>query len=404
MLKKIIKSYDYTLIVPIFLLCLLGLIMVYSSSMVIASSPKFGDPAFFYERQKISLIVGTLAFIVAMIFPYKIYASSKVLLAIVFGSIGMLLLVFGFGHSANNAQSWLNLGARGIQPSEFTKLSVIIYLAAVYSKKQSYINRFKEAVLPPILFTMTICIFVAIQPDFGTAFIIGLIAIFIILCSGMNMKTIMKLVLLVLITAAILLPVIMIKSDEIFSDERMGRFAGFLDPFGEEEDHGHQLVNSYISLGAGGLTGLGLGKSIQKTGYLPEAHTDFIMAIIAEELGLIGVIFVLICLTFIVLRGFQIARKCSDPFGSLLAIGISSMVAIQTFINLGGLTGLIPITGVTLPFISYGGSSLLVLLLSMGILLNVSMFTNYHANYSNKEQKPQKQNIHQFTRKHASFK
>src|SRR5690606_40879104 len=137
-------------------------------------------------------------------------------------------------------------------------------------------------------------------------------------------------------------------------------------------------VNSYIALGAGGWTGLGLGQSIQKFNYLPEAHTDFIMAVIAEELGLFGVMFVLLLLAYIVFRGFQIARKCNDPFGSLLAIGISSMIAIQTFINLGGLTGLIPITGVTLPFISYGVSSLLYFLVPLRCLLNISMFINYY--------------------------
>lgn len=164
------------------------------------------------------------------------------------------------------------------------------------------------------------------------------------------------------------------------------------------------MVNSYIALGAGGWKGLGLGQSIQKFNYLPEAHTDFIMAVIAEELGLFGVLFVLLLLTYIVLRGFQIARKCTDPFGSLLAVGISSMVAIQTFINLGGLTGLIPITGVTLPFISYGGSSLLLLMASMGILINVSMFTNYHSMYSTKEKKPQNQPARTYQKNYVSYR
>src|SRR5690606_23087246 len=163
-------------------------------------------------------------------------------------------------------------------------------------------------------------------------------------------------------------------------------------------------VNSYIALGAGGWTGLGLGQSIQKFNYLPEAHTDFIMAVIAEELGLFGVMFVLLLLSYIIFRGFQIARKCPDSFGSLLAIGISSMIAIQTFINLGGLTGIIPITGVTLPFISYGGSSLLLLLLSMGVLLNVSMFTNYHATYRNKQPKTPNKQINQFKKYQTSYK
>ncbi|MFS0823752.1 FtsW/RodA/SpoVE family cell cycle protein [Bacillus sp. 1P02SD] len=404
MLKKILKSYDYTLVVAMFLLCSFGLVMVYSASMVIASAPKFGEnPSFFFDRQKVALLAGTAAFFVTMILPYKIYASKKILLTIVLSSVAMLLLVFVVGHTANNAQSWIMVGARGIQPSEFTKLSVIIYLAAVYSKKQAYINQFGIAVMPPIIFTLALCMTVAIQPDFGTAFIIGLIALTIILCSGMGIRSLGKLILLGFVTAVLLSPLLYILSGGILSEGRMGRFLGFMNPF-EDEKNGYQLVNSYIALGAGGWKGLGLGQSIQKFNYLPEAHTDFIMAIIAEELGLFGVLFVLLLLAYIVLRGFQIARKCTDPFGSLLAIGISSMIAIQTFINLGGLTGLIPITGVTLPFISYGGSSLLLLMASMGILINISMFTNYQSMYLTKEKQPQSQPARSFQKNYVSYR
>ena len=152
------------------------------------------------------------------------------------------------------------------------------------------------------------------------------------------------------------------KSDKIFTDGRMERINGYLDPFGTAQDEGFQLVNSYLAIGSGGIKGLGLGQSVQKLGYLPEAHTDFIMAIIAEELGVFGVAFVLVGLGYLVLRGIYIGIRCRDPFGSMLAIGISGMIGIQSFINLGGMSGLIPITGVTLPFISYGGSSILSLI------------------------------------------
>jgi cell division protein FtsW len=389
MLKKIIKSYDYSLLIAILMLCLFGLVMVYSSSMVFAAShPKINNPEFFYNRQKISMIIGFLGLIAAMIFPYKAYASSKLLSLIVFGSIGMLFMVAVFGSTANNAQSWLMLGTRGIQPSEFTKLSVIIYLASVYAKRQSYIDNLNKAILPPMLFTAGICFFVVIQPDIGTAFIISLIAGTIILCSGMGIRNILKLLFFGLTLIALMTPIIFIKRETIFTTERISRFQGFMDPFLHQGDAGYQLINSYVAMGSGGLTGLGLGQSIQKFGYLPEAHTDFIMAVIAEELGLFGVLFVILLLAFIIFKGLLIARKCTDPFGSLLAIGISSMLAIQTFINLGGLTGLIPITGVTLPFISYGGSSLILLLLCMGVLLNVSMFVTYEANYKKETASP----------------
>lgn len=379
MMKKIIKSYDYSLILAVILLCSFGLVMVYSSSMITAVARYGFEPDHFFQRQKMALIGGGLAFIVMMIFPYRAFLNSKILKFIVFGSIGLLVSLFFIGHVAGNAQSWIKLGGFSLQPGEFVKLSVIIYLAAVYDKKQSYIDEFGRGVLPPLIFTGLICFFVVIQPDFGTAFIIGMIAICMIVCSGMAIKSMLKLISLLGLFGLLMLPYIVLKG--FFSDEQMSRFTGVLDPFGTEGGAGYQLVNSLYAIGSGGLTGLGLGQSVQKYGYLPESHTDFIMSIIAEELGIFGVLFVLILLAFIVIKGFYIARKCQDPFGTLLAVGISSMIAIQSMINLGGLTGLLPITGVPLPFISYGGSSILLLLISMGLLINVSMFTTYRDTY-----------------------
>lgn len=168
-----------------------------------------------------------------------------------------------------------------------------------------------------------------------------------------------------------------------FTANRIGRFTGASDPFANAQGTGYQLVNSYLAIGTGGLKGLGLGESVQKYGYLPEPHTDFIMAIIAEELGFFGVMLVLGLLGFLIFRILMLAKKSQDPFASMICIGVASMIGIQTGINLGGLTGLIPITGVTLPFISYGGSSLLTLMVSMGIIVNISFFVNYQ----NKKQK-----------------
>lgn len=379
MVKKIIKSYDYTLILAVILLCSFGLVMVYSSSMITAVARYGFEPDHFFQRQKLALIAGSFAFLGMMIFPYRAFLNSKVLKFIYFGSIGLLVSLFFFGHVAGNAQSWIKIGGFSLQPGEFVKLSVIIYLAAVYDKKQSYIDEFSRGVLPPIIFTVLICIFVVIQPDFGTAFIIAMIAVCMIACSGMAIKSMIKLLSLSLLFGLLSSPIIILKG--IFSEEQLSRFVGVSDPFGNEAGAGYQLVNSFYAIGSGGLSGLGLGQSVQKYGYLPESHTDFIMSVIAEELGIFGVLFVLILLSFIVLKGFAIARKCEDPFGTLLAVGISSMIAIQSMINLGGLTGLLPITGVPLPFISYGGSSILLLLISMGLLVNVSMFTNFRETY-----------------------
>jgi len=178
-----------------------------------------------------------------------------------------------------------------------------------------------------------------------------------------------------------LVPVSLILKDEVFSERRLERLTSYSNPFDDEQKSGYQLANAYYAIGSGGLTGLGLGQSNQKLGYLPEAHTDFIIAVISEELGIFGVGFVLLSLAFIVLKGIHIGLKCKDPFGSLLAIGIASMIGIQSFVNLGGASGVIPLTGVPLPFVSYGGSSLLQLAIAMGILVNVSMFVKYEEKY-----------------------
>ncbi|MED4966748.1 FtsW/RodA/SpoVE family cell cycle protein [Heyndrickxia coagulans] len=389
MLKKILKSFDYSVIVVYLLLCLFGLVMIYSSSMVIAVQRYGMDSAYFYNKQKINLALALLAFTVTAFLPYKLYASKKFLALLMCGSMFGLLALFIFGHTSNNAQSWFRLGSSSLQPSEFVKVAIIIYLSAVYAKKQAYIDIFNKGVVPPLIFLIVVCFLVAIQPDIGTATIIFGIGCTIIIASGMRLKTMLKLAGLGLAFAVLLSPFLFLEKDKIFTPVKIARFTGYLNPFQNEGGEGLQLVNSYIAIGSGGLKGQGLGESIQKLGYLPEPHTDFIMAIIAEELGAFGVLFVIGGLCYLVLRGIYIGIHSKDQFGSLLAIGISGMIAIQTFINLGGVCGLIPITGVTLPFISYGGSSLLILSLSLGILVNVGMFTKYEEKYKHKQEKPQ---------------
>jgi cell division protein FtsW len=387
MVKKILKSYDYTLIITIVLLSLFGLVMIYSASMVSAIQRYGVDSDHFFQKQKIFLIVSAFVFIIVALFPYKAFLSNKLLVPMVFFSLFGLGAIFIIGHVAGNAQSWIKIGSFSIQPAEFVKLCVIIYLSAVYAKKQSYINEFNRGVAPPLLYLLLVFLLIALQPDYGTAGIIILISITIIFCSGMNLKNIFKLIAIGLLLAT---PIVIAMQDEIFSEERMSRISSLNNPFEVEKDAGYHLVNSYLAIGSGGVNGLGLGKSIQKLGYLPESHTDFIMAVIAEELGLWGVGFVLLGLAYIVLRGILIGIKCKDPFGSLLAIGISSMIGIQSGINLAGISGLMPITGVPLPFISYGGSSFLQLSIAMGILVNVSMFVNYESKYKNSENKVEK--------------
>lgn len=383
MFKKILKSYDYSLIIAIILLSVFGLIMVYSASMASAVQRYGVASNYFYQKQKFFLMGAAVVFVISAFMPYKAMKSNKILGPMVILSLFGLSALFIFGQVRGNAQSWFDIGPISIQPSEFVKLCVIIYLAAVYAKKQAYINEFNKGVVPPLAYLVLVSGLIAIQPDFGTAGIIVLISATIILSSGMNLKNFAKLILIGII---ILLPFVFALKGEIFSTKRLDRLAVLKDPFAFEQTSGYHLANSYIAIGSGGVNGLGLGHGIEKLGYLPESHTDFIMAVIAEELGIWGVGFVIIILGYIVLRGIYIALQCKDAFGSLLAIGISGMIGIQSFINLAGVSGLIPLTGVPLPFVSYGGSSLIQLAIAAGILVNISMFVNYEKKYKSKQE------------------
>ncbi|WP_226034592.1 putative lipid II flippase FtsW [Aquibacillus saliphilus] len=357
------KSFDFTLLITPILLVSFGIVMIYSASMVIAvMDDKPGN--YYLIRQLIWFSLGLVGFIGCCVIPYRHY--QKLMKLIVFVLIVLLIAVLAFGTEAYGAKSWILIGSSSIQPAEFVKLGLIIYLASIYSKKQNYIADFNKGVLPPLILTGVLLGLILLQPDIGTAAIIFLIACSVIFSSGIKFRHLSILVVIgfVLIGGA---------ATQMVNKERISRFTGAYQPFEYPDDGGYQLIQSYLAIGTGGITGDGLGSGIQKLGYLTQPHNDFIMAVIAEELGFIGVMIVIGMLAIIVLRGIYIARICEDSFGSLLAIGISSMVGIQTFVNLGAISGLLPITGVPLPFISYGGSSLLVLMISMGILNNIAL-------------------------------
>lgn len=364
MIQKL-RNYDFTLIIVPILLAGFGIVMVYSASMVIAVVEGH-ESTYYLIRQTQWFVLGLIGFTFCSIFPYKYY--QKLMKIIILGIILLLAGLFFFGDTANNATSWYRFGPLSLQPAEFAKLGLIMYLASIYSKKQAYINEFSKGVLPPLILTGIILGLIVMQPDIGTAFIIFIIACSVIFSSGIRLKHLLILGGIGLLVLAVAIP-------NMVTDVRIARFTGAYQPFQTPDTGGYHLIQSYLAIGGGGLTGEGLGNSVQKLGYLMEAHTDFIMAIVAEELGFVGVIIVIGMLATIVLRGIFISRKCTDSFGSLLAIGISTMVGIQAFINLGAISGVLPITGVTLPFVSYGGSSLLILMISMGILNNVAMTT-----------------------------
>ncbi len=357
-----LRNFDFILIVTPILLATFGILMIYSASMVTAVVAGFESTHYMY-RQLVSFALGLIGFVFFSFFPYRHY--QKLIKPIVLGSILLLAGVLLFGTSSNNATRAISVMGFSLQPAEFVKLVIILYLASVYSKKQSYINDFSKGVLPPLFLTCIILALIFFQPDIGTSAIVFLIAATIFLCSGIRMKH-------VLVLLGVGLTLLLVAIPSMITEVRIGRFIGAYQPFSQPDGSGQHLIQSYLAIGGGGFTGEGLGQSVQKLGYLWGAHTDFIMAIIAEELGFIGVFLVIGLLSTIVVRGLYIARKCEDSFGSLLAIGIAAMVGIQATINLGAISGLLPITGVPLPFLSYGGSSLLALMISMGILNNVA--------------------------------
>ena len=376
-IRKYIKNFDYPLFFTYIALALFGLVMIYSASMAWAVNRYGYEADYFYANQKLNLILALPAFLIASIFPYKHFNKKWMMLTVLAVMFAGLMLVHFIGYEGGGAQSWINLGFASIQPSEMAKVGIIFYLAGVFSNKyrNGTINKLNESIIPPVTILALVLFSVFREPDLGSMAIIGAVGLCVMAASGISLKTFLKLAGIVVAAVSVfIIPFVIFAQDAIFTEKRLGRLEAFFNPFSDELGFGLQIVNGYLAIGSGGLSGLGLGQSIQKLGYVPEPHTDFIMAIIAEELGVFGVVFVLAGLAFIVLRGLAIAMTTKDPLARMLAAGVASMIGIQAFVNLGGLTGLIPLTGVTLPFISYGGTSVILLSLAMGVLMNVSMF------------------------------
>ncbi|RUL55940.1 MULTISPECIES: FtsW/RodA/SpoVE family cell cycle protein [Lysinibacillus] len=374
-----VRNFDYPLFFTYVFLCLFGLVMIYSSSMMVSIVYEDGTPDYFYRKQLLNLFVAALAFLVGAFFPYKHFSSKRLMQILLFTTFIFFIWLKIGGYEAGGSKSWINVfNLTMFQPSEFAKLFIILYFAGAFYRKS--LNNPMENLEPnnivyPILVWLAIIFFVGTETDFGAVLIISGIAVAVILASGIEFKKFLKFFAVITIFGSALIGfILLINGNEILTKNRIGRIKAFLNPFEYEGGSSYQIINGYIAIGSGGLEGVGLGQSVQKLGYLPEPQNDFIMAIIAEELGILGVIIVLGGLGFIVFRGLMIALTTKDPLARMIAAGIASWIAIQTFINLGGLSGLIPLTGVTLPFISYGGTSILLLSLAMGILINVSMY------------------------------
>ncbi|MFH1565566.1 MAG: putative lipid II flippase FtsW [bacterium] len=356
------KHYDLPLIIVTAILVLIGLVMVSSSSVVLATQ-QFGSPYYYFKHQFFIGFIGggIFCYIMSKIDYGKLKKFAPVFL---FLSFLMLILVFipGIGMSFGGAQRWIKLGL-SFQPSEFVKLGVIIYLAAWLSKDKESVQSFTKSFLPFVAVICAVSILLLKQPDTGTMGIIAVIAITMFFTAGGRFSHIF-----IFITglAGVLWGLIKI------APYRMNRFLVFLNPSIDPKGIGYHINQALIAIGSGGIFGMGFGHSRQKFNYLPEPIGDSIFAIIAEELGLIGGAIILVLFGIFAWRGFRIAKHAPDKFGMLLAVGITSWIIFQAIINIAAITSLMPLTGITLPFISYGSSSLVMSLGGVGILINIS--------------------------------
>jgi len=356
---------DFPLLAAVAVLLVVGLDMVYSASYVIAhNDPSYGNDAYFLLQQLWRAGLGLAFLLVAQATDYHLWRR----IALPFVALAVLLLVAvlatHLAHTAYGAQRWLKLGPLpAIEPSELVKLALVVYFADWLSRRQGRLTEFASSTVPFAVTVGGICVLVILQPDLGTAIVIAATSVSLFFVAGADVRQLA----VGLIGAAGALVLVVLGAGY-----RSQRIAAFLDPSRDPLGVGWNITQAQIALGSGGVLGLGLGASRQKFYYLPNAHTDAIFAVVGEELGLLGTLGVLFLFGFLAFRGFRIARRAPDSYGALLATGITCGLVIQALINIGVITATIPFTGIPLPFVSYGGSSLVVSLLAIGIMLNVS--------------------------------
>jgi cell division protein FtsW len=361
-----IRSFDHTLFFVVVALMGIGLIMVYSASSI-ASMTEMSDSLFYFKKQLMWVLIGLFALFILSYIPYTTWESLAIPLLVVSVLLLILVLIPGVTREIGGAKRWLRFGGFGFQPSEFAKIAFVIYLAHAFSTKQQKIQDFVRGILPEMIIMGIVFALILKGPNLSTAAIIGSV-FFILLFLGNG--SLLHLMFMGACGSTLVVSLIFQES------YRMRRFLAFLDPWATAKTSGYHIIQSLIAIGSGGMWGLGLGQSRQKFFILPERHTDFIFAIICEELGLLGGALIVILFFLLIWRGFYIAAKAPDMFGFLLAAGVTSIIALQTLINLGVVLSLLPTTGVTLPFVSYGGSSLVFLAGAMGILLNISRYSS----------------------------
>ena len=359
---------DRVLFLATLMLVVLSVLMVYSASAAIAFE-RYGSEWAFVVRQFMWALIGVGTMLLVMEVDYRTYREPVVIWSLL-GVVTLALVLVLFSPPVNNARRWFSVFSLGVQPSEVAKLSAILFIAALLERRRHRINELGYALVPIALVVGLLVGLILLEPDFGTAMSLALIAAVMVFAAGLNYGYIFGVMLVALPVVATLV---------LHTDYRRRRLLAFLNPWDDPLGDGFQIIQSLIAVGTGGVSGRGLMNGVQKLFYLPEPHTDFIYAVISEEFGLIGATLILICFCVIGWRGVRVALRAPDSFGAYLALGLTTMVAVQAFVNMSVVLGLMPTKGIPLPFVSSGGSSLLINLLGMGVLLNVSQHASGEA-------------------------
>ena len=357
-----LPGFDMTIVIATLLLLTIGVLMVHSASSV-ASATKFNDPYFYAKRQLLWAILGLAGMFWFSKVDYHLLRSLAPKLLLISFVFLAIVLVPGVGQVRGGSRAWLGLGGFGIQPSEFAKLCILLFLAHFLADSNYRMPSFWRGFVPPLSVSVFGVGLIMLEPDLGQSVVIMGATLLLLIAAGSRWKHLSSLAGLAFIAFGALVAA---------APYRITRIVSFLDPWKEPLGSGYQIIQSLFALGSGGMLGIGLGMSRQKYLYLPEPQTDFVFSILGEELGFLGAAAVLLLFGVLIWRGFRTAIYARDEFGTLLAVAITGMIGVQVLINIGVVTGSIPATGITLPFISYGGSSLTLALSSVGILLSVS--------------------------------
>jgi cell division protein FtsW len=359
-------TYDVRLLFAVFFLVGIGLVMVYSASSAVALD-KFNSDAFFLKKQALFAGLGIVLLVICSHVPYRFYRPLAYPLLFLALALLFAVQVSGLGIAAGGALRWLKIGPITFQPVEAARLALIVYLAYSLSKKEASLRTFSIGFTPHLLILVLFSVPLMLQPDFGSLVIFFALTWLMMFVAGVPLRHLLSILLLIVPAGGYLM---------LTAAYRLRRLVSFLDPWQYPADAGYQIIHSLMAFGTGGFWGTGIGRGHQKMFYLPEPHTDFVFAVIGEEMGFWGVLFILALYATILWRGFRIASGCDDTFGMLMAMGITFALALQVSINMGVCLGLLPTKGLTLPFLSYGGTSLLLNMAGIGILMNIGA---YHA-------------------------